>query len=154
MFGKPLGEYLAFQKGVLALIVVVGLARLGLSLAGLPDSGVRWLSMNVPLWLGTLYYGVAAHRAGFGSYRQLLPLAFLQLLPLHAIAVAGIALAAAGHPNILAAPEYGGLVSPWLHAAAHLTLGLAIPTLLLWGVASLTLRITRTLARRPATATP
>lgn len=152
MFGRSLGEYLGFQKAVLALILAVGLARLGLSLAGLPNGSARFLSMNVPLWLGTFYYGVAVQRTGFGSYRQLLPLVFLQLLPFHAVAVLGIALAAAGHPNILAAPEYGGGLSPWLHAAAHLTVGLALPTLLLWAVAALTLRITKSLAHRPAAA--
>lgn len=151
MFGRSWGEYLAFHRVFLALILAVGLARLGLSLAGLPDSSVRWVSMNVPLWAGTLACGVAVHRTGFGGYRQLLPLVFLQLLPLHAVALLGIGLAAAGHPNILAAPEYGGQVGPALHAAAHLTLGVVIPSVLLWGVAALTLRITKSLAGRPAT---
>ena len=151
MFGRSWGEYLAFQRVFLVLILAVGLVRLGLSLAGLPDSSVRWASMNVPLWLGTFACGVAAHRTGFGGYRQLLPLVFVLLLPLHAVALLGIGLAAAGHPNILAAPEYGGQVGPARHAAAHLTLGVAIPSLLLWGVAALTLRITKSLAGRPAT---
>ena len=104
----------------------------------------------MPLWLGTFYCGVAAHRTGFGGYRQLLPLVFVLLLPLHAVALLGIGLAAAGHPNILAAPEYGGQVGPALHAVAHLTLGVVIPSVLLWGVAALTLRITKSLAGRPA----
>lgn len=151
MFGRSWAEYLGFQKVFLALILAVGLVRLGLSLAGLPDSSVRWASMNVPLWLGTFACGVAAHRTGFGGYRQLLPLVFVLLLPLHAVALLGIGLAAAGHPNILAAPEYGGQVGPALHAAAHLTLGVVIPSVLLWGVAALTLRITKSLAGRPAT---
>ncbi len=151
MFGRSWGEYLAFQRVFLVLILAVGLVRLGLSLAGLPDSSVRWASMNVPLWLGTFACGVAAHRTGFGGYRQLLPLVFVLLLPLHAVALLGIGLAAAGHPNILAAPEYGGQVGPALHAAAHLTLGVVIPSVLLWGVAALTLRITKSLAGRPAT---
>lgn len=149
MFGRSWAEYVSFHRVFLALILAVGLARLGLSLAGLPDSSARWVSMNVPLWAGTLACGVAVHRTGFGGYRQLLPLVFLQLLPLHAVALLGIGLAAAGHPNILAAPEYGGQFGHTLHAAAHLTLGLVIPSLLLWGVAALTLRITRSLAERP-----
>ena len=45
MFGKRLPQYLGFQKVWLALIAAVGLARLGLSLAGLPDSAVRFLSV-------------------------------------------------------------------------------------------------------------
>lgn len=149
MFGKPISRYLDFQKAFLALIVVVGLLRLALSLAGLPDATVRWVSMNVPLWIGTIYYGVAAQRTAFGSYKQLLPLVFLQLVPFHAIAVVGILLAIAGMPNIFAAPEYSGPspdINQGLHALAHLTIGIVVPSLLLWGVASLAFRITKSLA--------
>ncbi|MGE0454572.1 MAG: hypothetical protein AB7O37_20005 [Vicinamibacteria bacterium] len=155
MFGKPVSEYLRFQAVFLALIVAVGLVRLGLSLAGLPDSSVRWASMNVPLWVGTLYCGIAARLTGFGSYRQLLPLVFLQLVPFHAVAVLGILLAIAGVPNIFAAPEYSPTaegVGQWAHVLAHLTIGMAVPTLLLWAVAAAAYRITHALARRPATA--
>jgi len=59
MFGKRLSEYLGFQKVWLVLTAAVGLARLGVSLAGAPDDGVRFLSMNVLLWTGAVYYGVA-----------------------------------------------------------------------------------------------
>jgi hypothetical protein len=34
VFGKPISQYLAFQKVFLVVVVVVGLIRLGLSLAG------------------------------------------------------------------------------------------------------------------------
>src|SRR2546426_296370 len=50
MFGKRLSQYLGFQKVWLALIAAVGLARLGLSLAGLRDSTVTFLSMTVVGW--------------------------------------------------------------------------------------------------------
>ena len=43
MFGKPLSQYLAFQKVFLGVVVAVGLLRLGLSLAGLPNATVAWL---------------------------------------------------------------------------------------------------------------
>ncbi len=153
MFGKTLSQYLAFQKLFLALIVAVGLLRLGLSLAGVPDSAVRWLPMNVVLWAGTFYYGVAVHRTRFGSYRQLLPLLFLQLIPFHGIAVIGILLAIAGFPNIFAAPEFSfGGQSPWLHLISHLTIGMVVPTLLTWGIASLVMKVTKSVARKPALA--
>jgi hypothetical protein len=51
----------------------VGLARLGLSLAGLPNSTTKWLSLTVLTLLGVFYYGVRVHTSGFGSYKQLLP---------------------------------------------------------------------------------
>lgn len=150
MFGKPLSAYLGFQKIVLAVLAAVGLARLGLSLAGVPNATVAWLSMNAVGWAGVFYYGVAVYTRGFGGYKQLLPLAFLQIVVQQAIAVLGILLAIAGLPNVYAAPEYSfGAQSQWLHALSHLTIGIVVATLLLWGVACLVLLITRKLTRRP-----
>jgi len=153
MFGKPVSEYLSFQKVVLAVLAAVGLARLGLSLAGVPNATVAWLSMNVVGWAGVLYYGVAVHTRGFGSYRQLLPLALFQITLQQLIAVLGILLAIAGLPNVYAAPEYSfGAQSQWLHALSHLTIGIVVATLLMWGVASLVLLVTRKIVRRAAVA--
>ncbi len=153
MFGKSLSEYLRFQEVILAVIAAVGLARLGLSLWGLPDGTVAWLSMNVVAWAGALYYGVAVERRAFGSYKQILPLAFHQAVVQQSIAVLGIMAAIAGFPNVYAAPEYSmGVQSQWLHALAHATVGMAAPTLLMWGGGSLVLAVTRRLARREAVA--
>jgi hypothetical protein len=157
MFGKRLSEYLKFQKVWLALIAAVGLARLGLSLAGLPDSAVMFLSMTAVGWAAVIYYGVAVHTKGFGSYKQLLPLMIFQVVLVQSIAVAGILLAIAGFPNIYAAPEYSGppfarSSNQWSHALAHLTIGMVAPVLLWWGVGSLVLLITKRVARRPAVA--
>jgi len=157
MFGKRVSEYLAFQKVWLAIIAAVGLARLGLSLAGLPDRTVMFLSMTVVGWAAIIYYGVAVHTKGFGSYKQLLPLMLFQMVLVQSIAVAGILLAIAGFPNIYAAPEYSGppfarSADQWSHALAHLTIGIVVPVLLGWGVASVVLLITKRVARRPAVA--
>jgi hypothetical protein len=157
MFGKRVSEYLAFQKSWLILIAAVGLARLGLSLAGLPDRTVMWLSMTVVGWAAVVYYGVAVHTRGFGSYKQLLPLMLFQVVLVQSIAVLGILLAIAGLPNIYAAPEYSGppfarSANQWSHALAHLTIGIVAPMLLGWAVASLVLLITKKVARRPAVA--
>jgi hypothetical protein len=157
MFGKRISEYLAFQKWWLAVIAAVGLGRLLLSLAGLPDRTVMFLSMTAAGWIAVLYYGVAVHTRGFGSYKQLLPLMIFQVALVQAIAVAGILLAIAGLPNIYAAPEFSGppfarSANQWSHALAHLTIGMVAPVLLWWAVASLVLLITRKVARRPATA--
>ena len=157
MFGKRISEYLRFQKVWLALIAAVGLARLGLSLAGLPDSTVTLLSMTVVGWAAIFYYGVAVHTRGFGSYKQLLPLIFFQMVLVQAIAVLGILLAIAGYANIYAAPEYSGppfarSANQWSHALAHLTIGIVVPVILGWGVGSLVLLVTKKVARRPAVA--
>jgi len=153
MFGKPLSQYLAFQKVVLGLIAAVGLARLGLSLAGVSNTAAAFLSMNVVAWAGALYYGLAAERHGFTSYKQLLPPAFFQTLVMQSIAVTGIVLSIAGFANIYAAPEYSfGVQNQWFHVLAHVTIGIVVPTLLIWGVASLVRLIATKMTRRPAVA--
>src|SRR5262245_59032892 len=150
MFGKTLSQYLGFQKLFLGLVVFVGLTRLVLSLAGLPNQIVAWLSMSVVSWIAVVCYGVSVHTSGFGSYRQLLPLGFLQIAAQQAVAVLGILLAIAGLDNVFSAPEYSfGVKSQWIHLLAHLTIGLLVPTLLFWGVGSMVLAITRRVARRP-----
>ena len=62
--------------------------------------------MNVVSWLAVVYYGVAVHTKGFGSYRHLIPLGFLQIAAQQGVAVLGILLAIAGRDNVFAAPEY------------------------------------------------
>ncbi|PYQ51107.1 MAG: hypothetical protein DMF78_14020 [Acidobacteria bacterium] len=153
IFGKRISEYLRFQRVWLAVLAAVGLARLGLSLAGLPDRTVMWLSMTVVGWAAIFYYGVAVHTRGFGSYRHLVPLILFQMVLVQSIAVFGILLAIAGVPNIYAAPEFSGppfarSTNQWTHALAHLTIGIVVPTLLGWGVASLVLLITKAVTRR------
>jgi hypothetical protein len=153
MFGKRVSEYLAFQKFALGFIAAVGLARLLLSLGGLPNGTVAWFSMNVVAWAAALYYGVAVHTRGFGSYKQILPLGLFQTVLQQSIAVLGILLSIAGFPNVYAAPEYSfGGQSQWLHVLAHLTIGIVVPSLLLWGAASLVLVVTKRVAPRPAVA--
>jgi hypothetical protein len=153
MFGKPVSQYLAFQKWWLVALAVVGLLRLGLSLAGLPNRTVALLSMTVIGWAAAFYYGVAVHTKDFGSYKQLLPLVLFQVVLVQSIAVAGILLAIGGLPNIYAAPEYSFQASSqWVHALAHLTLGLVASVLLGWGVTSLVLLITKRVSRRPVLA--
>ena len=150
MFGKRITEYIDFQKVFLILVAVVGLARLGLSLAGSPNATTRWLSMNVVSWIACFYYGVAVHNRGFGSYRQLLPLGFFQILVQQLVAVLGILLDMAGYANVYAAPEFTFGSAPVPHLVSHLTIGLVVPPLIFWGVSSLVLRVTRKLSARPA----
>ena len=149
MFGKPVPEYLNLQKVVLVLLAAMGLLRLALSLAGLPNDTVRWFSMNAVGWAGIIYYGFAAHARRF-TYRQLLPLALFQTLVFQAVAVLGIALAIAGRPNIYSAPEFSmGAQSQTAHLLAHLTIGIVVATLVAWGVACLVLLIAKKLSPRP-----
>ena len=151
MFGKRVSEYLAFQKVPLILVAAMGLLRLGLSLAGLPVSTVRWFSMNLVGWAAAIWYGVAVYKTGFGSYKQLLPLGLFQMIVFQAVAVLGIGLAMAGLQNVYAAPEFSFPgYGQGVHMAAHLTVGIVVPTLLIWGVASLVMLITKAVSPRRA----
>jgi hypothetical protein len=153
MFDRRISQYLDFQKVILGVLAAVGLVRLVLSLTGVPNATVAWLSMNVVAWAGALYYGVAVYTKRFGSYKQILPLTFFQTLLQQGIAVIGILLAVGGFPNVYAAPEFSfGARSQWLHILAHLTIGIVVPPLLLWGFASLVMLIAKRVAapRRPS----
>ena len=55
------------RTGSLILVLVVGLARLGLSLAGVPTATVKFVSLTV-LLLGLIYYSVSVHTSGFGRH--------------------------------------------------------------------------------------
>src|SRR4026207_587747 len=93
IFGKKGIEYIRLQSSFLTLIATVGLARLGLSLFGISDSIVRWLSLTVLLLIGMLYAAVRLHATGFGEYRHLLPVIFFQTLLTQSFVIAGIAIA-------------------------------------------------------------
>lgn len=153
MFGKTVAQYLGFQKVVLALIVLVFLVRLALSLSGTPNATAKWASVTVVLLLGIVYYGVAVHTKGFGSYKQLLPLLFFQnLLGQGLVALAIVLAIFTGTDNIFTAPEYsgGGDGKNWFHVLAHLIGGSTVFTLVSWGLSSLVLLVTRKVAPRSA----
>ena len=135
IFGKTIAEYLAFQKYPLLFVVIVGLGRLCLSLAGTPNSVARWLSITVASLLVLVYYSVRIHTSGFGSYLQLLPIHFIQSLVAQLIVVAGISIAIFTHKdNVFSAPEFsgGGDGKTWIHAGAHLIIGFTIGPLFGW----------------------
>lgn len=153
MFGKSAKEYLGFQKVVLAAVVVVWLVRLALSLGGMPNAGVKWFSVTVVLLVGVLYYGVAVHTRGFGSYKQLYPLALFQSLLGEGLVALAIVLAIlTSRDNIYTAPEYsgGGDGKNWFHVVAHLVVGAVVMPLIGWGVSSLVMLVTKKVAPRPA----
>jgi hypothetical protein len=155
VFGKRLSEYFAFQKVFLALIALVGVARLGLSLAGVPDGTAKWFSMTVVAVASIFYYGTAVHRRGFGSYKQLLPLLLIQNVLANSIAIIGIALTVAGFLNIFGAPEFSGPFyhsHQWAHILGHVIGGMGVFSIVGWGLASFIMMITKRLAPKPALA--
>jgi len=157
IFGKRLLEYVSFEKGFLILILVVGFARLGLSLAGVPNATVKFVSLTVLLLLGLIYYSVRVHTSGFGSYKQLLPVLALAVILANLIVVSGILLAmGTGKDNIFSAPEYsgGGNGKTWGHVSGHLIV-MVVGPFILWGIGSLIMLLTKKLTggRQPRTGT-
>ncbi|HEV2348557.1 MAG TPA: hypothetical protein VG028_01800 [Terriglobia bacterium] len=146
IFGKSLSDYVKFEKELLILILVVGLARLGLSLLGVPNSTTKYFSLTVVLLLGLVYYSVTVHTSGFGSYKQLLPVLELPSIVGGCIVVAGIVVAIlTGKDNIFSAPEYSPSPTAgktWFHAGAHVVAMLVVP-LVLWLVGSLIMFVTK-----------
>jgi hypothetical protein len=152
MFGKSIGEYLRFQKVFLIAIFIVWLVRLVLSLAGTPNTTAKWFSVTVVLLIGMLYYAVAVHTRGFGSYKQLLPLVFFQSLLAESLVALAIVLAIfTGRDNIYTAPEYsgGGEGKTWIHVVAHIIVGAIVIPLMSWLIASLVMLVTKLIVKRP-----
>jgi len=149
IFGKTLSEYVSFEKWFLILVVVVGLARLILSLQGVPNAKTKFLSITVVFLLGMVYYSVRVYTSGFGSYKQLLPIMALPVILGSLIVISGIIIAIrTGVDNIFSAPEY----SPrhmdgknWGHVGGHVVAMIVLP-LILWGLGCLIMLVTKKLA--------
>jgi hypothetical protein len=148
IFGKDISEYVKFEAGFLILILVVGLARLILSVLGVPNSAVKFLSLTVLLLIGMLYYSVRVYTTGFGSYKQLLPVIALQSIVAEGLVIAAIIVAMlSGHDNIYSSPEFSpGKVSgrTWGHVGGHLMAMVFVP-LVLWLLGSLVMFVTKKL---------
>jgi len=148
IFGKSLSEYVRFEAGFLVLILVVGVAKLALSLLGVPNSATKFLSLTVLFLLGMVYYAVRVHTSGFGSYRHLLPTLALQVIAGNAIIISGIVLAILTRKdNIFSAPEFSpGKVDgkTWGHVAGHSVVMIILP-LIFWAIGSLIMLVTKKL---------
>jgi hypothetical protein len=149
MFGKTLSEYIEFQKVILGLILVVGVIRLALSLAGVSVGIAKLFSVTVLVLIGIVYYGIRVPRSGFGGYKHLLPLSVIQTLLSQIIVIAAIALAIfTGTDNIYSIPEYSGGIDGknWGHAGAHLVFGGIAGSLVGWLISSGVMFVTKKVA--------
>jgi hypothetical protein len=149
IFGKRLPEYIAFCKLFLILILAVGIVRLALSLGGVSTAIDKWFSITVVMWLGLLYYAVKVHTSGFGSYKQLLPICFLQAWTAQLVIVPSIILAIfTGKDNIYSLPEYafGQDGKTWLHVIGHLVGGGIVGPLVAWLVGCVIMFVTKKVA--------
>jgi len=75
-FGKKVGEYLAFSRTGMILIVLMGLIRFFVGISAVPyERATHLVSMTVLTLLLFVIYGHRAAAKGFGTYRHLLPTA-------------------------------------------------------------------------------
>ena len=148
MFGHSIGEYIRFQRWILALIVLVFAVRLGASLAGRPNEEIRWISMSAVGAAALIYVAVTVHTKRFGSYKQLFGLLLIQNVLSHTLIASAILLGIlTGSDNIFTAPEYFGGEDGknWLHVLAHVLAGF-LAAVVGWLFGSLILLITRKVA--------
>ncbi len=149
IYGKTVSQYVQFQGPILGFILVVGLARLALSLAGVSTSSVKYFSLTAAWLLGLVILSILVHTRSFGSYKQLLPLVAIQTLVAHAFTAAAVVLAiVTTRDNIFSLPEYSGGADgkTWLHVGAHLFLAIPVVTLGGWLIGSAILSLTRKVA--------
>lgn len=151
MFGKKFSEYVRFELWVLILIALTWAVRLGISLAGTPFSTTKWVSINIVLLLGLLYCSIAVHTSGFGSYKQLFGLLFIQTAFAHILIALAIVLGiVTGTGNAFTTPEVfgGNNGATWPHVAAHVIAGAILPVIT-WLIGSAILFVTKLVKRAP-----
>lgn len=149
IFGKTFSEYVRFQRVILWLIVIVGVGRLALSLAGVSNSAARWVSITAVIVVGAVYCTMKVHTSGFGNYKHLLPILIIQDSLSQLIVAGSIALAIfTNKDNIFSAPEYsgGGDGKNWGHVGAHLLVGFVIAPLVFWIVGCVILLVLKKVA--------
>lgn len=151
IFGKSISDYVKFEWGFLTLVLVVGLARLAMSLLDVPNSTTKYVSLTVLLLFGLIYFPIRVYTSGFGSYKQLLPAIALPVIAANCIIIAGIAISIlTAKNNIFSAPEYsgGGDGKTWGHAAGHFVV-MFVGSLALWLIGCLIMFVTKKITGAP-----
>jgi hypothetical protein len=102
-------------------IFVVGTLRFVLTIAGLPNNIVRFVSMTAVIAVGIVYFAFATL-----SHKERLKAAYLLTIPYMLVEVAALGYTwFSGRPTIFHAPEYSFGGTPlWLHWIGHLIGGL------------------------------
>jgi hypothetical protein len=107
-------------KWFMLAIFAVGMLRFALTLAGLPDSQVKYASMTVILIASSVYFA-----AILDSRKDRLKAAYLLILPYMVIEVSALGYTwATGRSTIFHAPQYSFGTGIGLHTLGHLIGGL------------------------------
>jgi hypothetical protein len=102
-------------------IVAVGLLRLGLTLAGVPDAKVKYASMTVLIIAGAIYLGITS-----ATWRERMRASYLLILPYMSVELLALGYTwASGRPTIFHTPEYSFNTTLPVHFFGHLIGGLS-----------------------------
>jgi hypothetical protein len=116
------------MKGFIAAILAVGVIRFVLSVAGLPNSTVKYVSMSVVILVGTIYFALATP-----THKGRLKDAYLLILPYLVVEVLALGYTwATGHQTIFHAGEYSLGYGIAAHTIGHLVGGLTWEPLFLF----------------------
>jgi hypothetical protein len=108
------------MKLFMAAIFVMGVIRFALTMAGLPNEVVKFASMTVIVFAGTLYFAI-----GSPTHKERLKAAYLLVLPYMIIEVAALAFTwVTGQQTIFHAQEYSFGTGIQAHTIGHLVGGL------------------------------
>ena len=107
------------MRGFLVLILLVGILRFVLTVTGLPDGIVKFVSMTVVMMIATIYFAVVTE-----THKERLKAAFLIVLPYMVIEVAALGYTwFTGHQTIFHAQEYSFGTPISYHFIGHLVGG-------------------------------
>jgi hypothetical protein len=108
------------MKFFIPAILVVGFTRFVLSIAGFPNSVVKYCSMTALIAAGTMYFAVKR-----SVRRDRLKAAYLLILPYMIVEVSVLTYTwTTGHQTIFHAPEYSFGTGIALHTLGHLLGGI------------------------------
>jgi hypothetical protein len=116
------------MKGFIVAIVAVGIVRFILSVAGLPNGTVKFVSMSVVILAGAIYFALATP-----THKGRLKDAYLLILPYLVVEVLALGYTwATGHQTIFHAEEYSLGYGIAAHTIGHLVGGLTWEPLFLF----------------------
>jgi hypothetical protein len=108
------------MKLFMAAIAVMGVIRFALTMAGLPNSVVRFASMTVIMMVGLVYFAVVSM-----THKERLKAAYLLVLPYMIVEVLALGFSwATGRQTIFHAQEYSFGMGIAAHTIGHLIGGL------------------------------
>jgi hypothetical protein len=131
------------MRAFMAAILLVGVIRFALTVSGVPDNIVKFVSMSVVLTAGTVYFALKTN-----THLERLKAAYLLVLPYMVIEVAALGYTwATGHQTIFHAAEYSLGFSVGLHTLGHLIGGLTWEPLFAFAIMEILWVASRAIAR-------